>query len=158
MRQPRTAQERILLTELMEARFKYLRKNKNPIVFLEPPAFYQPNATQLVSDFYVYTSEMGLSYERFKALLSDQLVKVAPDRFITGPLRWSDGEDVALLRKYAKRSAASPWIVAKLREYLAQPDALASDDAKLILSALGPPQVPTAQCLKNQMEQVVTRF
>lgn len=75
----RNVDDFIMLSELFEARIKYLSSKKGqPIVFKDPPDQDEYYEQDLVDVFYEYVTEAGLDYKRFRKLLRDGLDKIDP--------------------------------------------------------------------------------
>lgn len=83
IRAQRSIHEFILLAELFKLRMKYLESYDLPILYAAR-SIKNPSPQEIVTRFYIYVTESGGSFHKFKILLPRELRNVPIDPFISG--------------------------------------------------------------------------
>ncbi len=149
LRQPKTAREATLLAELMEKRMAFEIVSRGPIVFLDLPETREFTPSTLANNFRLFVAEMAeegqmeADWNKFKALLPDNLQKIEADAFMSGKkINWASARDVQAVKYYTRYLVNSPWVRDRMKSILETPQAFASKKIPQIFAAakkqLGP--------------------
>ncbi len=119
VRQPRTARDYHLMTELMEKRIKYVSTlREEPVHYRRVRARKETlrfTPEQQAFHFQLFLEEMGEHWEKYQALVPSQVVKKLKDgqitRILSGAIDWSHAQEANLFRKeMAGNFYLSPWL------------------------------------------------
>lgn len=129
--------EFILMAEVVNARVNYVKHRRQPIVYgqSERHAF---SAQETVNQFYIYISEAGLDFERYRPLLMKRNQGIKPDDFLMGRIDWesrSYRESVFANLEYLE---TSPLVQQRLFAALNDAESgKGSNRGRLVISRLG---------------------
>ncbi|MBC7395896.1 MAG: hypothetical protein H7333_00510 [Bdellovibrionales bacterium] len=119
IRQPRTAQEYQLLTELMDKRIQYVATLKDePIYYRKVLAHKETlkfsNDRQALS-FQIYLAEIGENWQKYQNLIPDAMAKTLRigqvTKVLLGDIDWNNAYEVSLFKRdVASQFYLSPWM------------------------------------------------
>jgi hypothetical protein len=135
-RQPDTAHERTLLAELFEKRLEFDRNGTAPVAFVDVMKRKNFTDLELANRFRMYLLEMGLDWDKYKAVLPASLRAQPADGFIAGRINWGEGSEVAVLKEYIPFLGNSAWARARMFRLLSTPEARASARYAELLEAI----------------------
>ncbi len=116
VRMPTTPEEYQLLTELMDARIDFMKKQEGPIHFVDTTkveiASYRSTAEIKALEFHLYVSELGLDPKKYESLITPDARKALHGdhlaRVLGGEVKLKNESDLAILDYLAKRALTSP--------------------------------------------------
>lgn len=141
IRGQRSAEDFIMVAELIEARIKYMKSLKGPI-------FYNNTDRKLFSPiefrtrFYIFVSESGLDFERYRPLLGEYKNGELAD--FLNP-KTSIKRRLSSLLDYADLIPLSPWLQKYAHQLLADPQASGARHYSEVLKLL-PALAPVRAC------------
>lgn len=127
VRSQRDVYDFILIAEIVEARIAYLKKLPAEFSYLvTQTSKTQFTEKELAARFYIYLEEAGLSWERYKRILPENISVLDPKEIF---------HDVQQLARLLDIAPTSPWLQARLQDILAHPD-FPSEHRALLLSEM----------------------
>lgn len=123
MRSQRDIYDFLLISEIIEARLEYLKKLPPEVAFLvSQTAKTQFTEKELVSRFYIYLQEAGLSWDRYKMILPESMGQHKPHALLlTKNLSQRSFSSVAEFLPLLDLAPTSPWLQTRLAQILGHP-------------------------------------
>jgi hypothetical protein len=80
------------------------------------------SASEKLSRFYIFVTEMGASFDRYRRLIFDPAIAEARlDAFVTGEVNFNDPSSVQEVYRYLGDVATSEWVRKKMLELYKSP-------------------------------------
>lgn len=141
LRMQENAEEFVRLAELFELRIAFLKKSKDVPVLVDR-SIGSFSKKEHVSRFYVYVTEAGGNFSRFRKLLMPELAGVDPDPFITGRALWSDANTLSEARTHLPFIQTSEWMRQHFRKMMLHPSFQPTHARALVIELLALAQNP----------------
>lgn len=93
--------------EIIDRRVQFLRETKPPIVYfnIRQRIF---RAQNIVDSYYMYLTEMGLDWDKYKTTMNPRLQKIEPGDFVQGKVTWTP-EFAKSVEEFAPYIKTSAW-------------------------------------------------
>jgi hypothetical protein len=144
------ASDFIKLSELVEKRVAYLKKNNSPLIYLNlREKNLRPQV--IVDRYYAYLSEMGASWKRYRSTMGAQLQYLKPGDFVKGKITWAP-EYTTSAMDFVPQVKTSPWIRKKLYDALTDPKAVSSKGANRVLMEIVDSIKPGSPALQTEID------
>ena len=116
VRQPSTAREYTLMTQLHEKRIEHLKGMTDPIVYTERAVSSADSDVRVgAAHAYSYVEEIGEDWKKYEVIFSPEIRKQLAtgnvQRFFSGDIHWSSKDDLFLFENVFKKDfAISRWM------------------------------------------------
>lgn len=120
----RSTEEFILMAELITARVNFLKSQASTHIVLTPYRKIKWSKKDLVSSYYLYTTEVGMNFQKYRALLRPELQNIEPDLFVQGiaPRTTSEANDfIHSILFHLPKLAHSPLVQERFKWILKDP-------------------------------------